>query len=214
MKKDISIADLLLWVYGAQKAHLVLDQGRGLLPDERRADGREVQGVSGCGVQRCMDNAVLGVEIDYFGPDRGSLHVDAEEVHDLVRGSAILSMFDYAQVGQIIHYGQTGVCPDWMPGAVPVLRGRRDGKGRPVMLYPLPEDKRRRRLAYACELEVVMSAAQIDLARDVYYWWFEAMDMLKIYYQTNPMSLKDFSVVSVGVEAEPWQKEFDKCILI
>ncbi len=206
MKKDISMAALIQWVYGAQKAHTVIDQGRGLLPDERRADGRAVREVSGCGVARCMDNGVLGVEIDYYGPDMGSLHVDADEVHSMVRMAQDIRMFDYIQVGQIIHYGQTGIVPDWMPGAVPSIRPVVGRKGRVKMLYA---DPKRQRGAYACEVEIVLTPQQIEMARDVYAKFVDAMEKLKLFYQDNPLKLNSFQVVELGLERVPWEKNVD-----
>ncbi|PCI51927.1 MAG: hypothetical protein COB49_00555 [Alphaproteobacteria bacterium] len=206
MKKDISMAALLQWTYGAQKAHLVVDQGRGLLPDERRADGRVVQAVSGCGVARCMDNAILGVEIDYYGPDHGSLDTDAEEVHDLVRSAVDIRMFDYVQTGQIIHYGQTGVLPNWMPGAVPKLGPVLDRRGRPKMLYA---DMRNSKRPYLCELKLIISPQQIEIAREIYSKFVNAVDRLKKYYQANPLKLNGYQVVSLGIQHDPWKKNID-----
>lgn len=214
MKKEISMADLLLWTYSIQKAHMAVDQGRGLFPDERRADGRAVREVSGCGVARCMDNAVLGTEIDYFGPDVGSLHPDAEEVHDLVRHAVDLGMMDYIQVGQIIHFGQTGSTPDWMEGAKPQIGGIWDKKGRPRMVYLSQEDQRRRRNPIACELQITLNQWQIDTARDIYGAWVDAVRRLYFYYRANPMKLNNHRVVATGVASCPWQKDIDMCISI
>lgn len=206
MKKGVSMADLIAWVYGAQKAHRTIDQGRGLLPDERRADGRMVQMVSGDGVARCMENAILGVEIDYFGPDAGSIHPDAEEVHDLVRSATALRMMDYVQVGQLIHYGETGIAPNWMPAAVPEIRPVIGRKGKPKLLY---EDPARSRGAYACVLQIVRSRQDIDLAREVYSHFVDAMSILQFYYQDNPLKLINYRVTGLGIPRHPWQKVID-----
>lgn len=115
--RAVHVEDFLSWVYGAQRAHVVYDQG--LYGNEARTAWHRGASPDGCvGVERL---AVLGRRVDGGGRvGLGQLHPDAEAAHEWVLGAG--------RAGHLlVLYGKRGEVPDWLPDhaprLVPVWRG-------------------------------------------------------------------------------------------
>ncbi len=58
------IEHILAWTYHDQLAHILVGSGVGLIDAERQIDDIECRRISGEGVTACLQEALLGVQID------------------------------------------------------------------------------------------------------------------------------------------------------
>lgn len=109
-----TVEDWLIWTYQKQQAHKVDDRlGRA---------GQPMGHARCCSVSRTAEAGALGAII--HGSGRSSaLHPDAELVHELVQTS-----FGESERGLLIFFGETGMPPDWLPGAKPSFKPVLNGK--------------------------------------------------------------------------------------
>ncbi|MFN3077187.1 MAG: hypothetical protein ABT940_09965 [Alphaproteobacteria bacterium] len=184
VKQVLDIEALLHWTYQKQKAHKM---GVGLNVGERVASGLEWQRASACGCVAMERQAALGVSIGGSGFRVSVVHPDAEAVH------AVVSRLPASERSLVIEHALAGTRPDWMPGAKPILRPMRNGRGGVMMIYD------RSKNAVGCRVEFVLGPETIAYHRAQYAAWWSALRGLV-------MSVRLASRYPTGPEAqrEPW----------
>lgn len=192
-KRDIDIEDFMIWVYQHQKADAVIDHGHGLNQLEREAAGLEVYRNSADGCYTVAQTAILGTRVDYFGPSCALVHPDAELAHDMVKS---MRGIEYALILECAKHGNR---PDWMPGAVPMLRPKRRANGKMVMIC----DKNRN--VIGCELDNILDIASIEFARKMYMTWWNALAHLADALEYHADMLKSFRVTRPAAPFAPWK---------
>lgn len=154
-----TVEDWVIWTYQSQRAHKV--------EDRLARAGYPMGHASRCSAARVAEAAALGAVIHGTGTS-SALHADAEMLHDLVRSPE----FDDTERGLVIFFGETGVAPDWMPGAKPGFRPVLNGRNKPAMIFD------RNNNAIACRVELTQTQQEINERRGYYTTWWFAMAKL------------------------------------
>ena len=201
----ITLAALLGWTYRRQKADVM--SGRGLRETESdfAADGPPIRRRSGCGCAQIETVAALGIRLVPGVAQRGSLHPDAEAVHDAV----IALARDDAEGAMLLRrYGRTDDRPDWAPGPQE-FEPLRDGRDRIVQdrydeVVRLRDRKGRERLVplHYCPLVRHPSDEWVAMVRAEYRLWFAALERLEGLLSSRP--LRRWRLTGLGAVAEPW----------
>lgn len=176
MKKQIAIEDLIVWTYERQCAHAVVSTA--IMPSK---GGDSIAMVERLGA--------LGTAID--GSSGFSvIHPDAETIH-----LEVLKL-GFPQTGILIRFGKTSIIPDWMPGAVPIIRPklRKNGKIKYI------RDKHGN--ALSPEVEVILSQHSIDTARAAYTEFRDAL--CAIHAVIESQGLRDHLAMPTLFKPSPW----------
>lgn len=184
-RTPIDVESLLGWTYQRQRAHIVAE----------RAAGQEIGWVLGRtldSIERCRRLAETGGRVDGGGPSANHLHGDAELVHAVVNEAC-------REPEELRRYAAALDRPDWMPGATPRMGPVRDGRGRPVIVYP-PDDAHRN--YGACRVHMEITAEQIARARDGYARWHA--DLCRVADHPSLRRLQLWAVRGPRVPARPW----------
>lgn len=189
-RKSLPVDLFLQWAYQNERIDTVVDRGGGLYPAERAADGIDVRRVAAGG-----GYMPLGTKVDFSGVVSSDAHPDAELVHDLISSRA----FTAYKRGILLDYAKSGIEPDWMPGASPVIVPKYDRKGRIVVRY---DDSRH---PVYCLIEVKVSQELIQTMRGFYCDWYDAMRDLTYKLWAADSNLTSFNILPLEKNREPWK---------
>lgn len=185
-----------MWTYKEQR--VIEIGGRGLYAGEVEKGERWVRerAVSGDGCVAIEQNALVGCQIDGGGPVRGipqPLHEDAEAVHETV-----LSM-PWAESGQLINYGRTGISPE-LPGKPRLVRVVEfDGKRRKVKIRSGHDFPLKCEIKW-CPVVVDVDQRSAEYAKAVFDAWIEAMESLLV--RLRDVELRDHEVLGIAATAQ------------
>lgn len=188
-REQWTMREWLDWTYRRQQADAVYRQ--------------IVASVGPAGVRSSLLAAVrvaaLGVRVDCSGSAAtggADLAPEAEWLHEAVlRLPAIL-------LGQMVHYGKTGVPPDWVPDADTAPRPVLNGRGAPVMLYH-PIGRR----PIACRLDYADDPRRVASLRAAYGEWHAALVRLGAAFGLAWLG----QAVAPGEPVHPWINGVDSC---
>lgn len=195
-REDISIERFLMWAYQNQCAAQIVGRGVGLFDAEKDADGIQYKNIAGDGTHSIHRDGTLGARIDNSRFSGGDIHPDAELVHDLIMGRN----YKAADRGLLIHYGQTGIVPDWLPGAKPRLKPKLRANGKPLMFY---RDSARTK-PVGCFLEIENAPEHIEYCRSVYLYWYEMLEKLCEDLWAADVAVTSFNILKPSVKKMPW----------
>lgn len=188
-KAAISMKDLLVWTYRAQKVHLGSGGGVGAVG---------YASISQTGA--VIDRLSLGCYVSGGGLRASPYPEDALTVHSLVT-----RMLTGQERRTVVGYAESDRVPDWSP-AIPPLRclPMPGNKGRPKGIYD------RHGNLIGCELRYAgyareRAAALIEHARSVYRAWHLALTALCYAMQSGADRLRQWVVTGVGAEPAPWR---------
>jgi hypothetical protein len=193
-RQPIDLERLLHWTYAMQKAHLVADQGRGLLELEAHLDGVAAQGGSSAlAVARVLS---LGTIVDTSAPDPGRLHPDAEAVHRQVQQLPGAS-HGLPLSRLLLQHGRDRDRPDCMAGVVSRPQAVLTVRGRVQTEWT----DAGRRCGY-CPIVYEPSATRIRQAREEYAAWHAGL--VRLAALLRPVRLAAWLPLPPRAPAQPW----------
>lgn len=174
MAKDVDMEGFLRWAYKEQLVDRILT-GVGL------SGGARGYSEASAFTHDFVDAGAIAAQ---------DVHPDAEALHHAVQG---LTRDEYRLV---VSCARVGTRPDWMPGAVPFMRGRRHKDGTIVYIY-------RNGHKIGCEMEYGLMAENIRFARLSYLVWWQAVNWLAVTWAPSA-GLTAHRVTGFNAVEEPW----------
>ena len=210
VREPATLVALLVWTYQRQKADVM--SGKGLHDSGVKApdpDAEPPHAWSGCGIAQLEAVALLGVRIEGGGPQRATLHNDAELINDLV---VELSRTDWIGAMLLRRHGREGAPPEWSDGRQefePVRDERdrivQDAADEAVTVTDITGRTRTIPVRY-CPVRLYPAESWIAMTRGEYRAWHGALAALGRMLATPPAgrALTRFVVTGLGAAAEPW----------
>ena len=217
LQQNVTLVDLLTWVYRDQMAHRMSDRQLALSDEDNRTGERRRVLVDSCA--QLLRDQPLGAFIPSTGNhQRLVLHPDAEAVHEAL---CRMSQHDAYGALLIFRHGLWGEIPDYgieqprpHPVYAPDKRGRdrivqttcKDGDGHLEQRRVRDPQTGRYNLIWVemvypyCPLTYWPTLTSVAASRLDYRMWFNALRLL--YGMLPP--LRQWQVRGIGAESTPW----------